>query len=312
MIKNKLLIVSGVNRSGKSLIAPILSSFKNVEPFVVNNNYERLLQMAYCQKVNPKFFNFYFKIMSENIMHDQFLGRNVNIKFNDFSSLWKNSDSSNILKKILNKDISKKKFLKSKNTYSHFFIHNALFFNNYFLKNFKNYKIINIIRHPIDIIFSWKKKEVYKIFLDKKKIFHESFFIKKNNFYVPYFAKNLNFKKLKGYNSYEKTLLIAYQTLKLEYKLIKKNLDNKNILIIDFDKFVVKPNSTLKKIEKILNTKRSKQTLKALYNENCPRSDNFQQKLEREIFLLKKLNSSSKKKYYELIKNYNYLKKYYD
>ena len=83
MIKNKLLIISGVNRSGKSLIAPIVSSFKSIESFVVNNNYERLLQMAYCQKVSSKFFNFYFKIMSENMMHDQFMGRNVNIKSND-------------------------------------------------------------------------------------------------------------------------------------------------------------------------------------------------------------------------------------
>ena len=160
MIKNKLLIISGVNRSGKSLIAPIMSSFKTVEPFVVNNNYERLLQMAFCKKVSPKFFNFYFKIMSENIMHDQLMGRNINIKSSDFSSLWKNSHTPHILKKILNKDISKKNFLKSKNTYSHFFIHNALFFNNHFLKHYKNYKIINIIRHPIDIIFSWKKKKI--------------------------------------------------------------------------------------------------------------------------------------------------------
>ena len=62
MIDGKLLIVSGVNRSGKkSLIAPIVSSFKNIEPFVVNYDYERLLQMAYCKKVNPSFFDFFFK-----------------------------------------------------------------------------------------------------------------------------------------------------------------------------------------------------------------------------------------------------------
>ena len=160
MIKNKLLIISGINRSGKSLIAPIVSSFKNIEPFVVNYDYERLLQMAYCKKVNLHFLDFFLKKMSENIMIDQLNGRNISIKSKDFSSIWKNATSYEIQKKILEHEISKKSFLKNSNKkYSNLFIHNGLFFNNSFSRIFKNYKIINIIRHPIDIIYSWKKKK---------------------------------------------------------------------------------------------------------------------------------------------------------
>ncbi|WP_440677322.1 hypothetical protein [Candidatus Pelagibacter sp. HIMB1587] len=312
MIDSKLLIVSGVNRSGKSLIAPIVSSFKNVEPFVVNYDYERLLQMAYCKRVNPSFFDFFFKKMSEKMMHDQFNGRNVSIKIKDFSSIWKNSTSMEIQKKIIEEEISKKTFLKHKKKYSNFFIHNSLFFKNSFSKTFKNYKIINIIRHPIDIIYSWRKKNVNKIYNNKNEIFNESFYLKKKKYYLPYYSKNINLNNFQKLNSFEKLFVMVDDNLQEEYKIIDKKFSSKNLIVLDFDNFVSKPHLKIKKIEKFLNCNKSKFTKEVLFQEKCPRKINNFKKIQRELHLLNELNLTLRKKYKSLVEKYNFIKNKYD
>lgn len=313
MINNKLLIISGINRSGKSLIAPIVSSFKNIEPFVVNYDYERLLQMAYCKKVSPSFFDFFFNKMSEKMMHDQFNGRSVSVKIKDFSSIWKNSTTNEIQKKILEEEISKESFLKNKNkNYSNFFIHNSLFFYNSFSKIFKKYKIINIIRHPIDVIYSWKKKNVNKIYSNKNEIFNESFYFKKKKYYIPYFAKNINLNNFQKLNSLEKLFVTVDSNLQDEYKIINKKFSSKNFIILDFDNFVSKPHLKIKKIEKFLNCSKSKFTQEVLFQEKCPRKVNNFKKINRELNLLNELNPTLRKKYKLLVEKYNFIKKKYD
>lgn len=313
MIKNKLLIISGVNRSGKSLLAPIVSSINNIQPFLVNYNYEQLLQMFYCKKVDKNFCNFFFKKMSINLMFEQFMGRNTNIRLNDFSTIWKTTNSNDIIKKVLGQNITKSDFLRNNsNFYSNFFIHNALLFYNLFNDNFKNYKIINIIRHPIDIIYSWKKKKIHRIFDNKNSIIAESFCVKKDGYYIPYFIKSINIKKYQKYNNFEKIVYALYENLSLEYNLINKFFKKKNILIIDFDKFVSQTKVKIKKIEVFLKHKKSKNTNRVFAQENCPRIVDHDLKDIREKKLLAEVSNEIKKKYELLKRKYNSIKDKYD
>ena len=86
-----------------------------------------------------------------NLMEEQ------SVKIKDFSSIWKNSTTNEIQKKILEEEISRS-FLKNKKKTIQIFLSIIVFFTP-FSKIFKKYKIINIIRHLIDVIYSWKKKK---------------------------------------------------------------------------------------------------------------------------------------------------------
>ena len=64
--------------------------------------------------------------------------------------------------------------------------HNALWHAKIYFEAFPDVKIINITRHPVDIIFSWYKKGYGSNYYSKK--VNTITLIKKNNKEFPYYA----------------------------------------------------------------------------------------------------------------------------
>ncbi len=103
----KIILITGLTRSGKTLLCPIISSLKNCEQFFFNTISENVSVMHYMKKINFNTANYIIKkAINENIQ-DKLLGRNLNNKKNDFTSLNNYKKKKNLFKKNEN---YKKKF----------------------------------------------------------------------------------------------------------------------------------------------------------------------------------------------------------
>ena len=130
-ISKKTIIISGTNRSGKSLISPIVSSLKNVNHFIFNYDLERVLQLNFLKKIDNRSFFYLFNKFASNVIYEKTIGRSINMIKDDYSSMFKYGNSIEILSKISQSPPTKNKLLRSVDkSYHPFFIHNALFFYN--------------------------------------------------------------------------------------------------------------------------------------------------------------------------------------
>lgn len=284
----KFIIVTGLTRCGKTAVAPLLSSLKNCEQFFFNTIAENLTVCNYLKLIDDKIAkNLIIRSVSEEIF-DKIYGRNLNNKKNDSTNLYKYKGDVDYKKRILmsKSEAFAKKILKQ-NCFPILF-HEALI-NLKLLENvFHSPKIINISRHPVDIVNSWIKKD----YVDKYFNSIESSVITINykNKVLPFFLKGCE-NKLKFCQSKEDKIVLMQYNLKkifeINYKLSKKK---NNIYLIKFDDFLLETNKSLDKISKKFNLKLSKKTNLAIKEQNCPRKIDYLNRLKIKNEILKNLS----------------------
>lgn len=221
----KFIIVTGLTRCGKTAVVPLLSSLKNCEQFFFNTIVENLTVCNYLKLIDNKIAkNLIIRSVNEEIF-DKIYGRNLNSKKNDLTNLYKYRGDINYKKRILmeKSEFFTKKILKQ-NCFPILF-HEALI-NLKLLENvFHSPKIINISRHPVDIVNSWIKKD----YVDKYFNSFESSVITINykNKVLPFFLKGCESKLKFCKSNEEKIVLMQYNLKKIfetNYKLSKKKI----------------------------------------------------------------------------------------
>ena len=89
------LFIDGMSRSGKTSIAPVISSFKRVEHFKARATYDRYLMMYQSGDLSKQGFKYLFE--SDLLMDTWFsmMGRDVNNNLHDLTSILNSPLSSN-------------------------------------------------------------------------------------------------------------------------------------------------------------------------------------------------------------------------
>lgn len=155
----KLLLVEGISRAGKFLLANIVSGVRGVEPV----QYHGLLEWI------PVFesFGLMDKRMSQELLqceidthcYEMLIGRNLNFRRGDKSSIFNVPRYGEYLRRCreLDGDEAVKKF-KKMNAYSFFLTHELMPNITLYLDTFPGIKILSLLRSPADLVFSWYKR----------------------------------------------------------------------------------------------------------------------------------------------------------
>ena len=104
----KIIFVSGLTRSGKSLLCSILSTLSKNEKFNMNFMLENIFQLTYLKKINIETSTFLIKTFCDLLLYDQMIGRNVNFRPSDYTSIWNTKNAKEFLLRL-----KKKKVIKS-------------------------------------------------------------------------------------------------------------------------------------------------------------------------------------------------------
>jgi hypothetical protein len=300
LLTSKIIFIGGVTRSGKSFLCPIVSSFKNCEMFFMNSFAENITYIDNLKGINKNYSNFLIKLIFNEVIYNMNIGRNLNQRRSDYTSINKFKNSKIYLKRMKGPegDTIVKKIKKNKNLYPVMF-HDVLINPKLLLGSFKQSKIIFVDRHPVDLIDEWTRKKYSADFFANPRNVTLSFDFKGKN-YPHWCLKHFrNISKTK--NIYKKTI-ISLSALILKQKSVFKKLEKnykKRIKIIKFDNLINDTDKEINKISKFVKTKISLHTKKEIEKQGGNRKIN---KNLRE-YLKKKILAKIDKKTKNLLEN---------
>jgi hypothetical protein len=253
----KTIIIDGFSGSGKTIIAPIISSYKLTQNQTISYDFDNIVILNYLKKLDDQSSIELLRYISEEILYNNEIGRKINLRKYDHTGALYNPKINLDKKKLFLKDTSQiiKKINKQKiclNLMSH-----KVFLNyNIIKKTFKNdFNFILCIRHPVFLFrhyFNFYKKinNITQDFLLR---------IKKTNKVIPWYYNQITNQVTSGKGD---NILALFFFLFKKVKEIKKN---NNFIIIDFENFVKTPDKYLKIIEKKNKIKRDKNLLKKVF-----------------------------------------------
>ena len=250
IFRDNICFLSGCQRSGKSLLAALLPSIKKIEILNKEPILGSIFSMYQTGELDNKATKYLLSFILSNVNYSNFLGRKINLKKNDETSIYHLLNYREHLKKItVNKKINFKK-IKNKKTII-YDTHNILLNLNLWTDLNKNFKIINVERHPVNLIYSWYKNGFGNF---RYSPISQILLYKYKNKLVPYYALKWK-KRYVKMRELDRIINIIYSLTKksdLEYKKFKyKN----KILRIKYENILENPYENLKKIEKFLKHK---------------------------------------------------------
>ena len=111
---NKFIIVTGLTRSGKTALVPIISSMKNTEQYFFNTTVENLTTYNFLKLINDQIATSLIVHTLNEEIFDKIYGRNLNNKKFDLTNIKKYRGEVDYQKRILTKksNFFTKKILK--------------------------------------------------------------------------------------------------------------------------------------------------------------------------------------------------------
>ena len=299
------VFVIGSTRSGKIILSRILSSLERtnkIEVDYLSEHFPALEKMGHISEDACKVllrYAIYLKI------YNNFLGREMNLKLSDYTSIWNNPKVSENIEKlfggeVLNndgkytndpKDIYEK--IKSKNSIFHLMVHYELNHIFTYLNAFPTAKFIYMKRHPVDLIHSWIKKGYNEEIWSHYNVSCPIYIYDNQN--VPYYAYGWEDEFLK-LNSIEKIVHIICKQSQIsnEYEKNISHDNKKRIMKIEFDEIVQEPDINVKNICSFLKTETTDDTKDIFHKENIPRVLDLKRREEKYEFLIKEISSNTK------------------
>lgn len=306
LFTSNLVFIGGVTRSGKGFLCPIASSFEKFEMFFMSSIAENISYIDKLKRINPKYSSFLIKLIFNDIIHNLNIGRNINLRKTDYTSILKFKTPKMYLDrmKVTDGDQMIKKIAKEKNNYPVMF-HDPLINPELLLNSFPNAKIIFVDRHPVELIEEWMvKKYSGDIYQNAR---NEILSIRYKNKMYPYWCAKKIDKIYKAKNHYIKTV---YSLSELVFQQ-KRNLNNlgkdhrKRVLLTKFDQLVQNTNLEIKKITKFLNCKTSKYTKKIILKQKGNRKINLDIRKNKIQKIVKLLDKDSFKIFKKLEDSYH-------
>ena len=257
----EITIITGQQKSGKSLITKIISTFKGPINIKIDFGLDNIVQLLKNNFININQFKDIFLLLLDNMLINSALGRNLNLKKNEESSIWNTKKTKIYLKKKRNK-FEKKKLKSLIKKENDFFItlHNFIEFKNIISKNISKIKIIYVYANPIN--------QIYNLYSSKKFITAGE----KVDRSILYTFKNKKIfndvygheKKYLKSSRLGKILLLKHIYDKSDFKSINKRVKNIKVFKLNYNNFLSNPYASSLKISKFLNKKMSHKTKKFL------------------------------------------------
>jgi hypothetical protein len=291
-VKN-LLFVEGISRSGKFLMANILSGIESVEPVQYNTLLE---QLPIWKKFGLVDFELSKEILQCEIdldAYELFIGRNLNHRKSDKSSIYNQPSFDKYLERCDKEDgqKAKERYFEQK-LYNMFILHDMMSHIDIYLDMFPNVKIIHIERNPISLTYSWWKRGLGAR-PGKDPIFFKIMYKTETDMNVPWYAIEWQeeYNNLSDIDKIIKSIDFLQGKEREAEEKISRNSAN-NLLTIKYEDVLCDTDAVIKKICTFLNRSVNSDIKKILTQENLPNKDYFFER-DRRLNEIKKEASNS-------------------
>ncbi len=283
-------ILDGQSGVGKSLIGPIISSLNNCEHWLHDHIIEEIITLLKFKKISLDAARAILGIHVDLDLYNLFIGRDVNFRNYDTSSVIYDGLDKIYSKRLKLKDgdqISKKILLK--NPFLIINTHHILMFSNFIKKVFfdRNLIFISVSRDPITVINNFYKNNWEKKILNNPRDF--SLTVSKNH-------KDINAWYLNKYEDKNMSFIEKYANFVIDYQKFQTRFNHKNHIHVNFEEFTQNPDKYIKIFEKKFG-KKTKITNQLLEKFDLPRSNtylNIERDIEKVYKFIKDTNTKNK------------------
>lgn len=238
-MKNQIIAIGGIGRSGTSILGSLIGSFQDVEYFYepITVNYLFAEIDNFPKEIWVKLFNhhIYFELLINSLA-----GRNINTNKNDLSSVYKIKSEKEIKKRLKQKNQNKVLEPLARNKTIAFKILNNIVQARKIINLIPNLKQVVVIRDPNSVMCSMEAKHWFSdINLSPKSHKSPNKQTLYKNIYVPSYISKSDYDYWVEANELERYIFTYIQFMKIL-------VEHKDIyLVIDYNRFIDEPKKYL-------------------------------------------------------------------
>jgi hypothetical protein len=302
---NDIIIVDGQGRSGKNLIAILLSSISQIEKMRLDSQLDYVPRYFALGKMSKDAAIVALQTEFDEKYYYNSISRDVNFRFSDYSSVWKQGHKLKYFYRLFQPaDEAALRRIESQNPIFQDMTHDALQVIEIFFAALNDrVKFIHVLRDPVGNIYEQNLRNFGERLAKDPREFQLTYLYETN--IVPLMARGYEDLYING-NPIEK-LIITVNAMFHKNMNALKSLDaarKSQIHFIDFDDFVINPFEPLNKLEDFIGKKFNRRAQRILQRENVPRMQNLDVRKTRIKEIEKQIHSEYQHIFEELISYY--------
>lgn len=301
-IARNILFIDGISRVGKSIFSGIIPSLSRMEHLQFYDFLEHILPALSLGNPELSFTRSLIRTEMNEMAYNIKLARNVNFRYDDQTGVLNYKDPK-LYYTRLNRDEGKDVVEELRHTDWHIPIqsHDLLVNLEYLNRLELDYKMIEIFRHPIDVVNSWWQRGWGERFCHDPQAFTLTLSYK--NQLLPWYCAGYEEEWLE-LNPVERCVRLV---LSLTYRSIdqyKKAGNTDHIYILTFEDFVTNPDTKIADICSFLNTTTTEHTSKFIYKANCPREINMKNRDSKYTMIKSNINKTLLEQLHQISSEY--------
>lgn len=268
MLLSNTLLIDGITRGGKSLVGLLLRCIQGLEKIEKLYSIEHVISGTYMKKMDPDFSLQIFQSLLNEKIYDNYISRNINFRAGETTSVKYPEFESEYLHRLqLNDGDSVLQRIELEKPTFPFITHEMFFEIEFILKNFHNLSVVEVLRNPFDIYFSWVKKNWGARYGTDKRAFRVTFEDSATNGKIPWYLHQ-NHSLWQDPNTYNRVANTVSFLTEIQIKVTKKLLQNysSKFNVIIFEEFTQNPLYHLSRIKNNYNFREDTASILAMYN----------------------------------------------
>tara|TARA_B110000008_G_scaffold272180_1_gene304553 strand:- start:3313 stop:4335 length:1023 start_codon:yes stop_codon:yes gene_type:complete len=262
---HKVVIIDGFPGCGKTMLSPIISSMDNVEIMQYAPLIEQMCELYGLNSIEEDIAKSMIKMNADLLIYNVMMGRNSNCRPSDLSSIFRHNFLLHLKRMISKGDEYIPDLILKKRPILQLTTHMLLPHAKLLMDTFgQKLAFIEVIRHPLYVILQ-QELNLRKIGDDGDSRMQHIRYRFNNNEYE-FYCKNRE-KDYDEANSFERAIY------SIQWYYSKIFLDqNKDILVIPFEKFVIDPSQYMTLLTKMLGQDITNKVTKEMKKQKVPRS----------------------------------------
>ncbi len=270
-LAEKIVFVDGLPGCGKTLFSTLIASMDRVELLSYTYEVEHICALYYLDKIPIDAAKAMVSMQTDLKIYNTMMGRDVNFRPTDLSSVFKNHNPSRYLQRLFGPGDEKvPEMIQQENPILNFAVHNLLSYSEPIWQALGGRCVfIEIVRHPLYMV----RQQALNMSHLLGDVRDFTVYYAHKGFDLPYYIHGWE-KDYLNSNSMERTIYfidkLTHRTKKARKKL--KEEYQAKIITIPFELFVLNPDPWLDKIAKVIGTNLTDATRKMMKEQNVPRN----------------------------------------
>jgi hypothetical protein len=270
-LAEKIVFVDGLPGCGKTLFSTLISSMGRVELLSYTYEVEHMCSLYYLEKISMDAAKTMVRIQTDLKIYNTMMGRDVNFRPTDLSSVFKNHNPSRYLQRLFDSGDEKvPEMIQQENPILNFSVHNLLSYSEPIWQALGGRCVfIEVVRHPLYMV----RQQALNMRHLLGNVRHFTVYYAYQGHELPYYIYGWE-KDYLNSNPMGRAIhfidKLTHRTKKARKKLKEKY--PAKIITIPFEKFVLNPEPWVQKIADALGTNILDSTRKVMSEQNIPRN----------------------------------------